>query len=113
MPVTTGAVGVSALADAATFEWVCDELERSSSLDRLEARGTVRLALKQAGLEARSVTVEQMTVVIERVLADELSARGVESPDTVVSMLATGLKNAGLADTGAEAPDAIFERLGG
>ena len=50
----------SSMPDSAAFEWTCNELEERCSLDRLEARGTVRLALKQAGLEARSVTPEQM-----------------------------------------------------
>ena len=33
------------------FEWLCAELERSTALDRLEARGTVRLTLREAGFE--------------------------------------------------------------
>ena len=47
--------GLDLVADARTFDWVCAQLEERSSLDRLEARGTVRLALKQAGLEPRHV----------------------------------------------------------
>lgn len=101
------------MADAPTFEWVCEELERSSALDRLEARGTVRLALKQAGLEVRSVTPEQMSVVIERVLPAELSARGVDDADGLAATLAQGLKAANLDGTGAHAPDEVFQRLGG
>ena len=48
------------MADAAVFDWICNRLEQDTSLDRLESRGTVRLALKSAGLDARSVTPEQM-----------------------------------------------------
>ena len=40
------------MADARAFDWVCEEVEKKSSLSRLEARGTVRLALKKAGLDA-------------------------------------------------------------
>ena len=44
---------------------LCEQLESSSTLDRLEARGTVRLALKQAGLEAGQVTASQLVVLSE------------------------------------------------
>ena len=67
------------MADSATFEWVCNELEQRTSLDRLEARGTVRLSLKQAGLEPGTVTTEQMKVVLEKVLPSELDSRGVDA----------------------------------
>lgn len=100
------------MADAGAFEWVCNELERSTSLDRLEARGTVRLALKEAGLEARSVTPDQMQVVVEKILPRELGTRGIDDAEGVCGSLKTGL--AGL-DVGAaaETPDAVFQRLAG
>ena len=41
------------------FEFVAGEIERRSALATLEARGTVRLALKRAGLESSSVTSAQ------------------------------------------------------
>ena len=85
------------MADAAAFECVCDELERASSLDRLEARGTVRLALKQAGLEARNVTVEQMRVILEKVLPSELASRGIDRERMICERITTGLESAGLA----------------
>lgn len=102
------------MADAAAFDWVCTRLEQETSLDRLEARGTVRLALKGAGLEAKTVTPDQMKVVIEKVMAAELSARGVQDAAGLCSRLASGLASASLASDGArETPDAVFSRLGG
>ena len=100
------------MADSAAFDFVCGELEQKSSLDRLEARGTVRLALKQSGLEARSVTPDQMIVVCEKILPTELEARGIEEPTAIVQGLVSGL---GSLDAGAavETPDAVFQRLGG
>ncbi len=101
------------MADSAAFDWLCSRLEEGTSLDRLEARGTVRLALKQAGLEARSVTPDQMKVVVEKVLPDELASRGVEDGGALCARWATGL-GALEADTGAgDAPDEVFRRLGG
>ncbi len=104
------------MADAPAFDWVCTRLEQDTSLDRLESRGTIRLALKAAGLEARSVTPEQMTVVLQKVLGPELATRGVGDAEDVCSRLAAGLEGeaAHLASGGeAETPDAVFSRLGG
>ena len=104
------------MADAPAFDWMCTRLEQNSPLDRLEARGTVRLALKSAGLAARSVTPTQMKVVIEKILVGELAARGVEDIAVVCSRLTTALasESASLEAEGAEeTPDAVFTRLGG
>ncbi len=60
------------MATSTAFEWLCDELETKTTLDRLEARGTVRIALKQAGLEATSATAAQIAVVLTRILPEEL-----------------------------------------
>lgn len=95
-----------------TFEWICAELEGKSSLSTLEARGTVRLALKQAGLEAQSVTPEQMKVVLERVMPGELESRGVDDADTICQSLIPGLS--GLrAGAELETPEDVFRRLSG
>ena len=105
------------MADAAAFEWLCKELQESSTLDRLEARGTVRIALKQAGLEARNVTPDQMQVVAQKVLPGELERRGVADAESICSGLLPGLKAlasdpAAIVST-AEQPDEVFRRLGG
>jgi len=101
------------MADSHAFEWTCAELERASSLDKLEARGTVRLALKQAGLEARSATASQMVVVVEKVLPGELQTRGIDGADGVCAGLAAGLKDLGDDDApDADSPEEIFKRLG-
>ena len=103
------------MADSASFDWLCGELEEQTSLGRLEARGTVRLALKSAGLDARSVTAEQLQIVIEKVMKDELSARGVSDVDSVCAALSSGLSGAArtFESSGGETPDAVFSRLGG
>lgn len=100
------------MADSSAFELTCEVLERDTSLGRLEARGTVRLALKAAGLESRSVSPEQMTVVVRKVLNGELESRGVEGADRVCAALAEGLARLEPASA-AETPDAVFARLGG
>lgn len=100
------------MADSPAFDFVCTKLEASTDLDRLAARGTVRLALKQAGLEARSVTGEQMRVVLEKVLPTELATRGIESGSSVCLEISAGL-DAVEGSGEPETPDAVFKRLGG
>jgi hypothetical protein len=100
------------VADSPAFDLVGEELEQSTSLDRLEARGTVRLALKGAGLDARSVAPDQMAVVVANVLPGELRSRGVEDCEAVCSTLVRRLATLE-TPTEAETPDAVFARLGG
>ena len=99
------------MANSQSFELTCQVLERSTSLDRLEARGTIRLALKIAGLEARDVTAAQMGTVVEKLLPRELRNRGVENGDAVCEEIAAGLRGI-RGGAAAETPEAIFARLG-
>jgi hypothetical protein len=103
------------MSNGAIFDWLCQELERASSLSRIEARGTVRIALKHAGLEPRTLTEEQLAVVLERVLPAELAARAVDDGEGLCARLLTSLRTAGpdLAARRADAPEDVFRRLGG
>jgi hypothetical protein len=98
------------------FEQTADGVEERTDLEKLEARGTVRLALKQAGLDAASVTARQMLVVLDQVLPGELEARGVERAQSVCEAIQTALKAAHPSDSAsesddAESPEAVFRRL--
>lgn len=100
------------MADSPAFEFVCGEIEQRTPLGRLEARGTVRLALKEAGLAANTVTVREMDVVLARVLPGALASRGVDDGEALCAAIRTGA--ARLADAGPapETPETIFGRLG-
>jgi len=100
------------MADAAAFDFVCEQLEARTSLDRLAARGTVRIALKQAGLDSRSVTPEQMAVATEKVLGGELITRGIPNAAALCGELAAKTRKLAESSSG-ETPDAVFRRLGG
>jgi len=100
------------MADSNAFTTLCEQLESSSTLDRLEARGTVRLALKQAGLESGQVTASQLAVVVQKVLPNELRTRGIDDADSVCQQLTTVLK-AMPDEVAGESPEAVFKRLGG
>ena len=100
------------MADSAAFSHICDALESATSFSRIEARGTIRLALKSAGLAASSVTPEQIRVVIERVLPLELENRGIPDPQGVCRTITRGL--AGIAsEASSDTPESVFHRLGG
>ena len=98
---------------ASIFELVAEELERRTDLAKLEARGTVRLALKEAGLDARTVTAEQMIVMLQKVMPGEMRSRGVEQPEQICEAIVTTLKSShdGSGGSEAESPEAIFRRL--
>ncbi len=76
----------------ALFEFVAEEIEKRSDLESLEARGTIRLALKSSGLTAGEVTREQMIVVIDQIMPRELHVRGVENPEAVCGELSQAVK---------------------
>lgn len=75
------------MEESAAFAFVCESLERLTSMSRLQARGTVRLVLRHGGLEPHRVTPDQMLVVIERLLAGALRTRGIPDEATVCARL--------------------------
>ena len=95
------------------FDLAADSLEQHSPFDRLAARGTLRIALKAAGLEPKNLTRAQLQVVFEKVMPEELDSRGVSDMlDVCVAVLAdVGSAGGGAADVGATGPDDIFRRL--
>ncbi len=101
------------MAASSLFDFLAERLEDSSPLDRLQARGTLRIAMKEAGLEARSVGRDQARVVLERVLPRELLSRGITEADVVCKRLVASLADAPDDVIEAEGPEAVFARLGG
>ena len=102
------------MADSDVFQWVCAELEQATTLNALEARGTVRIALRQAGLEAAGVGGVQMRVVLEKVMPEELETRGIPDPAQLCARLAERLEYEHPGDARpTDTPEAVFSRLGG
>ena len=74
----------------------------------------MRLALKQSGLDARSVSGDQMAVVLTRVLPGELTTRGVDDPEFVCEGILQALESSKLGGASDDrSPEAIFKRIGG
>lgn len=93
------------------FDALAAELEARTSFNSLEARGTLRLALRKAGLEPGKLTREHTTALVEKILPEELRARGVDEVEGVCHALLERI--AGLPDESAEGhrPETLFERL--
>jgi hypothetical protein len=97
------------------FDFVAEKLEECTALEKLQARGTLRIALKQAGLDARSVTRRQMAVMLERSMPVELAARGVSQAEELCRTLVRDLEDFSPAgdESGQDSPEDVFRRLGG
>ncbi len=102
------------MSESRVFEWLADELERTTPLSRLEARGTIRLVLKDAGLDASTVSPAHLGVVITRLMPDALRKRKVPDPDLLCERLLAALR-AWASQMPALPQDSaydVFERLG-
>ncbi len=91
------------------FDWVADELVARTSLSRLEARGTVRLVLRDAGLNPSTVAAFQMRIVLTRLMANALEKRKVPNAKEVCAAIADGLDTL-KTSTDEDAYD-VFERF--
>jgi hypothetical protein len=102
------------MAESEVFVWVASELESRTALSRLEARGTVRLVLKDAGLDPNSVAAFQMDVVLKRLMPAALTKRKVEDAAELCAALAAALKDSGAGRSEAvETAYDVFRRLDG
>jgi hypothetical protein len=102
------------MADSPAFCWVCDELEKVTSLNRLEARGTVRLTLKEAGFEPGAVNRVQMRTILERMMPTKLESQGIEGASSLCDEMAVAFDAAELGEATpiSESPEEVFQRLG-
>jgi hypothetical protein len=101
------------VTDAPAFALVCSHLETTTGLDRPAARGTVRLALKEAGLDAETVSPAQMSVVVQKLLPRELRSLRISDVEGHCTALLARLKRLAMGDaTGGDGPQAVFQRLG-
>jgi hypothetical protein len=95
------------------FDFVAEELQKRSNLENLEARGTIRLALKSSGFTADEVTREQMVVVIDQLMPRGLRVRGVKDPEAVCAALSEAVKGfeGGGGESAGTSPEDVFRRL--
>jgi hypothetical protein len=99
--------------DTSLFDFAAQKLEQHTGFSQLEARGTLRIAVKSAGLETKTLTVAELGVVFEKLMPGELEQRGVEDTLSVCAAVMRDLEEAPIAedDSTSNNPDDVFRRL--
>ncbi len=100
------------MADRRAIDIVCSGLEELTGFSRLQAHGTMRLALKLAGFDPNKVNVAEIRIVVERVLPDELKRRNRDAG--ICRELVARLEGVSDAETSENdiRPEAVFARFG-
>ncbi len=93
------------------FDTASQLLEQKSDLNRLEARGTLRLALKAAGLDPNYLTLKQLQVVFDKVMPEELEKRFIADAVDVCASVMEAVSDT--VDLNTESSDEVFSRIGG
>jgi hypothetical protein len=75
------------VAGSSSFEALCAELASAQGMDRWTARGTLQLALMDAGLDKATVSATQLGVVVERLLPRQLQSHAGVDVSTVCARL--------------------------
>jgi hypothetical protein len=93
------------------FTTVADRLCELSDLDRLEARGTVRLAFKKAGVDVNSFGSNDVEAVFSKIMPAELAARGCDGAEAICDRILKSLEG-DMPESATQSSDDIFRRLG-
>jgi hypothetical protein len=94
-----------------TFTIVAEKIDESTQLGRLESRGTLRIALKKAGLDAKSLGLADLEAVFAKVMPGELKAVGCADADAVCDAIMTSLHR-DVPESATHSSDEIMRRLG-
>lgn len=100
------------MSTSAAFDRVAQRLGEWTQLDALAARGTVRLLLKEAGLEVASVSPPQLAAAARHLLPGALRSRGVPEPEALTARICADLATVSDDAAGRETPERVFARLG-
>lgn len=95
------------------FEFICERLETVAKMSRIEARGTVRLALREVGKNPAYVSPQDMHTIVSRVLPRMLQSRGVKDAAPICTEIANQLSQTKFASGATYLdPADVFARLG-
>jgi hypothetical protein len=99
--------------ETSLFDLAAQALEQHTGFSQLEARGTLRIAVKSAGLDPRSLTLAELRVVFEKLMPGELEQRGVSETASACAAVMRELENTPIAatDSSSSSPDDVFRRL--
>jgi len=101
------------------YDEFCRQIETCASLTDLQAMGTARILVKEAGLDAKTATPAQLAVVASKLLARQLEVLGVAGSAGVAAKVhaaltaLTALTALAPSSAASSAPEAVFRRLGG
>jgi hypothetical protein len=73
------------------FDKACEALEQATQWSQLEARGTLRIAIKEAGYDPSGVNRPQLLAVIFHSLPAELTSRGLANAREICQGIADRL----------------------
>lgn len=93
------------------FTIVADRLCELSALDRLEARGTLRIALKKAGVDAKHLGRDDLEATFAEILPAELEARGCADSKAICDAILNSL-GGDVPESSTRSSDEIMRRLG-
>jgi hypothetical protein len=99
------------MSDSPIFDLVCEQVEKEAHLSRLESRGTVRLLLKEVGLDPQVVTRGAAILAVDRFLEQALRVRRIASPDQVTARVLKALRESTIEGPEGDDPEAIFGRI--
>jgi len=99
--------------ETSLFDFAAQKLEQHTGFSQLEARGTLRIAVKSAGLEPKNLTVDELRVVFEKLMPGELEQRGVKDSLGACAAVVRDLESAPIAESKSpsNSPDDVFRRL--
>ncbi|HTO05548.1 MAG TPA: hypothetical protein VMR86_00685 [Myxococcota bacterium] len=98
------------MANSAAFDAAHTALEKSSGMDRWAARGAIQLALMDAGLEASTVSKDQMAVVVEKLLPRQLQSQKIGDVSAICAKIRDALMLL-REDKAVETADKVFQRM--
>ena len=93
------------------FTIVADRLCELSELNRLEARGTIRIAFKNAGVDAKCFGLDDLEAILAKILPGELENLGCADSRSICDEILKSVRIA-LPETATDSRDEIMRRLG-
>ena len=99
--------------ETSLFDLAAQKLEQHTGFSQLEARGTLRIAVKSAGLDPSSLALDELRVVFEKLMPGELDQRGVKDTEGACAAVMRDLESAPIdtTDSASSTPDDVFRRL--
>lgn len=98
-------------AMASAFELAARCLSQSTGMSETEARGTLRFAMKDAGLRIELLTPAKARVLLQRVVPRHLTARGQTDAQAACDAAAAALAAQEAVRPSVPAPDEVFRRV--